>query len=793
MPSTGAFAAAIATVLAAAPLAARTDVPAARLDKAVIALGQRAGASIGISDPSLAAIRTKPTYGATDVATVLKQMLAGTGAGAVQVGPRSWRVVRLPSSPHRESKPPRAARPPPPVPETEPQAEILVIASKRETPIGRYPASVSALAADMLAPGAEGQGTAALSAYLPSLNSTHLGPGRNKLFVRGLADSSFNGPTQATVGAYLGEARLNYNGPDPDLRLYDLRSVEVLEGPQGTLHGVGTLGGVIRLQPAPPNLDRIEAAMTGGISFTEHGAPGADLSGIIDLPVSDNVGLRTVAYRVREGGYVDDTLRRRRDVNRIDTIGGRGWLRVTPGDDWTVDLGGALQEIEGRDSQYTDRDAPPLTKESPIAEGYRSRYGLGQIVVRKEWAGLVLTSATSFSRQRIRETFDASQPGVPTRFDQDGRVQFFSNENRLVRNYADGSGWVIGTSLVDNRYALERSFAPIAATVRFGGIANRIREATAFGEATFALDDRLLMSAGGRLTALDLSGSAEGVTTFAFARAAADQASRRQVALLPSVSLTWRPTNSLLAYARYQQSFRPGGIVVRDTFVQRYRPDDVKSGEIGVRWDDAGLRLSSALSYTSWRNIQADQIDAGGLPTTINIGDGRIITLDAKASVQPAPGWSVDLAGVFADSKLINPNVVAQRLIEFAGIGPINPATAAFRLDLPNVARLNGSAALRYVTVIGDFDLNLSGWARYVGRSRLGVGPILGMRQGNYVDTGLSLQATRGRYALSATVTNLADQRGNRFALGSPLMLGREEQVTPLRPRTLRIGLEAAF
>jgi hypothetical protein len=46
---------------------------------------------------------------------------------------------------------------------------------------------------------------------------------------------------------------------------------------------------------------------------------------------------------------------------------------------------------------------------------------------------------------------------------------------------------------------------------------------------------------------------------------------------------------------------------------------------------------------------------------------------------------------------------------------------------------------------------------------------------------------------VSATLTNLTDETGNRFALGSPLMLGREQQVTPLRPRTLRIGLEAAF
>jgi hypothetical protein len=201
-----------------------------------------------------------------------------------------------------------------------------------------------------------------------------------------------------------------------------------------------------------------------------------------------------------------------------------------------------------------------------------------------------------------------------------------------------------------------------------------------------------------------------------------------------------------------------------------------------MRWEalNGSVRLSGALSYTSWRNIQADQIDAGGLPTTVNIGNGRIITLDAKASLSPMLGLSLDLAGALANSRLTRPALAIAAL-------PVD------RSDLPNVARLNASAALRYGTALAAYDLSFSTWARYVGRSRLGVGPVLSQRQGEYLDTGLSLRATRGRYAVSATITNVTDETGNRFALGSPLMLGHEEQVTPLRPRTLRIGLEAAF
>jgi outer membrane receptor protein involved in Fe transport len=758
--------------------AAGLTIPAARLDRAAILLGERVSVSIGISDPSLAGLKTRPVANLENADTALRQMLAGTTAQAIRVGRRAWRIVRRPTMPYPRRRPSVQA------PDAELSSgsneDILVIASKRDVPLSRYPASVSLLSTNLLAPGLEAGGSETLALYVPSLTSTHLGPGRNKLFVRGLADSSFNGPTQATVGAYLGEARLSYNGPDPDLRLYDMRSVELLEGPQGTLHGVGTLGGVILLQPTPPNLERVEASFSAGLSLTRHGEPGSDISAVVDLPLNDAIGLRAVGYHVLDGGYIDDRFRGLTDVNEIETTGGRVSLRLAPGPGWTIDLGGVLQRIRGEDSQYSDRQSPPLTKSSPIAEAFSSQYGLGQLVVRKSWDALTLTSATSFARQSIRETFDATTPGEPTRFDQHARVSFFSNENRLMQQEPDGTGWVIGTSLADNRYSLQRGFAPVAALRSLGGISNRIREATVFGDATIPLGNRWQVSAGGRLTVLELSGATVGTTGFALMREARTQASRRQAALLPSLSVTWRPGSDLLAYGRYQQSFRPGGIVVRDAFVQRYRSDDVQSVEVGVRWEapDLKLRLTSALSYTSWRNIQADQIDGGGLPTTINIGNGRIVTLDVKGTLRPAPGWSIDLGGVFADSRLVN---------------PLPTIIGVIRSDLPNVARANGSVAVRYGTVIGAVDLSLSAWARYVGRSRLGVGPILGKRQGQYVDSGLSMRATRGRYALSATLTNLNDAIGNRFALGSPLLLGSEEQVTPLRPRTLRIGVETAL
>jgi len=88
--------------------------------------------------------------------------------------------------------------------------------------------------------------------------------------------------------------------------------------------------------------------------------------------------------------------------------------------------------------------------------------------------------------------------------------------------------------------------------------------------------------------------------------------------------------------------------------------------------------------------------------------------------------------------------------------------------------------------------LRLSGWARYVGRSRLGIGPVLGEAQGDYLDTALVARIGLPTMGWSLSLTNLTDAVGNRFALGTPFSIGNQ-QITPLRPRTVRIGFDAAF
>lgn len=784
--------------LAQAPVA--VDIAAGRLDTAIIALGRQAGITIGISDRQLGAHRVRRLRGRMTVEQALARMLKDSEARPIRLATNHWRIVRTSLAARRSGAPIRLAV-------TKPTAlpapiDVIVVTGRQAGPDDLLTQNIFGnieLDGDFVM-GAQGRGSDALVERLPSLGSTELGPGRNRLFLRAIADSSFNGPTQAVVGQYLGTARLNYNAPDPDLRLVDLSTIEVRQGPQGTLYGAGTLGGVIRLLPNMPDMDQWQTAQSVSLAATQHGDPSYDGSALLNVPfVPGTVSVRALVYGGRDGGYIDDRLRQKDNVNRVDTIGGRLTTRIEPGDGWTIDLMAAAQNIDGRDSQYADRAGDRLDRASPFAQPFRNRFRLGQLAIGKQWDTFELLSTTTVTRLDLSETFDTSQPGeAPSLFRQQGETRLVTNETRLSGETRGGLGWLAGISLLSNSYRIRRARGSVERSAAITGIENQVDEATTFADLTIPATDRLFLDLGGRISHVRLAGEALDTPLAAVAAFARSNARRTQTAFLPSAGLRYRISDTLSGHARYQEGFRPGGISVRDDMVRRYRPDNVSAIEAGLAFSGSTLSGDLTLAYTRWRNIQADLIDSDGLPATENIGRGRIVTLDATLAWQPVPALSFEASAVWADSRLVSPaaNIFvlpANRAgFDFASIP--TGAVVADSNDLPNVARLSGRVGGSYRTALGDIgDLTVGGSLRYVGRSRLGIGPVLGMEQGNVLDTSLSASLTRGGRSVWIQATNLADARGNRFALGSPFTLPLGDQITPLRPRTIRIGADFSF
>ncbi len=806
------------------------DVSATRLDDAVRVLGRQSGASIGFHDARLAGLQVQPVRGRLTTEKALKRMLRDTPLQVRRVAPATWLIEPKP----KRARPVTIAAAPEPVArvpssyaETAPPRQIVVTGTKRDVPLGAYPGGVQIIDGDSLSTAEARHGSDAIETRVASVVSTHLGQGRNKLFIRGIADSSFVGPTQATVGQYWGNSRITYSAPDPSLRLYDVGTIEVLEGPQGTLYGAGSLGGVVRVVPRAPDLDETGGGAWGGVQAVQHGKPGVDGGGVLNLPlVEDQLGIRAVAFGSIEGGYIDDRGRKLNNVNDVRTIGGRMALRFQSDSELTIDANMLGQRIDGDDSQYADRTDGKLSRSSSIAQPYRNDFWLADLVIRKEWDELELTSSLGYARQYVFERFEGPVLTNPqdsvqaplmdapsAAFSQANHIEMITAETRLARRGRNGTGWLIGVSLLRNEARVNRLMETTPAGIPLVGMRNRVEEATLYGEASFEPLDHFVVTFGGRLTHSRLTGNSEdAVATIAYSRDPGARAARSETRLLPSAALAWRPDDSVTLYARYQQGFRPGGIAVSREYIRRFKGDRVETVEVGGRYRSPDFDIEATASWTRWQDIQADLIDSFGFPTTANIGDGRILSVGVSARWRPLEGLEFDAALYANKSKVTQPSPLAVSIAKAldpgtqVGYEAVVAGVPGTGLDLgagaapadwkrlPNIADLTGRVGFSYNAPLTQrYDIDVKGFARYIGKSTLGIGPILGQLQGDYVDTGLEVRVGNKGQGVTLSLTNLFDTRGNRFALGSPFLVRDRDQITPLQPRTIRLGFDAAF
>jgi outer membrane receptor protein involved in Fe transport len=228
----------------------------------------------------------------------LRRLLAGTGFAAVAVAPRAYRIERVKPArpaarePTRRRPPVTAPRPETPV--TPP--EIVITGPKRTYLLSLAPFSISVVPLDTGTLEATAPTTEDMALAVEGLALTNLGPGRNRQFIRGVADSPFSGPSQSTVAVQLDDARITFDAPNPDLRLLDVERVEILKGPQGPLYGTGALGGIYRIVTRRPDTEKAELMTRLSAQGIEHGGAGGGAEGIVNLP------LVTGRLAVRGGG-----------------------------------------------------------------------------------------------------------------------------------------------------------------------------------------------------------------------------------------------------------------------------------------------------------------------------------------------------------------------------------------------------------------------------------------------------------------------------------------------------------
>jgi iron complex outermembrane recepter protein len=188
--------------------------------------------------------------------------------------------------------------------------EIIVTATRRPESAQNIPASITAITGKTLEQAGIAD-TADLARSLAGINVTDKGPfggiNGSTLIIRGLNSDSTSGefiqsaPIVPPVATYVDDTPLFFN-----LRLQDLDRVEILRGPQGTLYGSGSLGGTIRFVQNAPDPQAFDAKVEAGLSSTAHThALNEDVSGMLNLPLSETLALRLNAGYTDEAGFIN--------------------------------------------------------------------------------------------------------------------------------------------------------------------------------------------------------------------------------------------------------------------------------------------------------------------------------------------------------------------------------------------------------------------------------------------------------------------------------------------------------
>jgi iron complex outermembrane recepter protein len=238
--------------------------------------------------------------------------------------------------------------------------EVVVTARKREENLQDVPQSVDVFTSKDL----QNLSITQFEDYAtrsPSISFISVGPGTQSFFMRGVSDgSNYNVQNNSTTGFFLDDLAMSYYGTIPDLHMYDIERIEVLNGPQGTLFGAGSMSGAVRVITNKPNPNAFSAGVDADGGHIDGGSNNYSYEGFVNIPLVDGrTAVRLSAYKVRQGGFINNLLQTRQWVNGTvstnaqwagnnynvqDVEGGRIALSQRLPADWELTLTGSYQQ-----------------------------------------------------------------------------------------------------------------------------------------------------------------------------------------------------------------------------------------------------------------------------------------------------------------------------------------------------------------------------------------------------------------------------------------------------------------
>lgn len=494
--------------------------------------------------------------------------------------------------------------------------EVIVTAQKRgEQRIQYTPVAIEAVTGTDIEE-ANATGIDDLARMMSGVSIDDWGDGRKKVKIRGVSSSRVTEPSE-TVAIYLDDIPVTGSGntqeenaASPDLSLIDLARVEVLKGPQSTLYGASSVGGVVRYILNRPDLDGFDSKVALGVNTISNGEEGWASDLMLNTPVTDEFALRFVGQYKDIAGYVD---------NLAPITGLLNEARVGPTDDmnsgtlrefnisglWQItdrfsvlgrfisrnlDMDGGSQITRSASVLLGEPDPVFLDPEDPQAvkytlDGVEDELEIGALTI--EWVGesFTVTSSTSYLDRQVKDLNDESRvplivfgatPGqAPSSYRQNTSQEQFAEELRV--SFDNGGPFkAVGGIYINNtdKYFFSGSngpgidqfigidsteFGAPPDTLFWSSAEVEVDQTAIFGEATYAID-KWEITAGLRWFEIEQYQRILAGGFFNGGPTGGTGVTGKEDDLNPKLSLAYHVNDDIMVYGTASKGFRQGGV-----------------------------------------------------------------------------------------------------------------------------------------------------------------------------------------------------------------------------------------
>ena len=455
-----------------------------------------------------------------------------------------------------------------------------------------------------------------LLSLAPNINFSS-GASRGRFIqIRGIGErAEFVQPVNYSVGVAIDG--IDFTGISTAATTLDIRQVEILRGPQGTLYGANALAGLINLVSNGPT-----AEFEGDVEATLGNFDTRVVKAAAGGPANEALGYRVAVQQTHSNGFVDNSFLGRDDTSDIDETSARLRLFWAADADTEIDLTLFLADIDNgydafsfENNRITRSDQPGADEQKTRAIAITGQHQLSDALQLKG----TLSHAQSDNLYSYDEDWSfvdlCNQVACP--FGDYSSFDSYSRDNdntsldlRLISDATETAAWVAGLYHRDQRIDLVRDYTFLANP--FTSSYDTSNTAL-YGEVSWPLTDSLKLSTGLRLERRDADyGDNSGF-----------QFNTDETLWGGRIALSWRLNEDQQLYALVSRGYKPGGSNPSNAIpsdLRQFETESLLNYELGLKglWLDNRLQAQISLFYQDRDDIQTDNslvtCATGGFP-----------------------------------------------------------------------------------------------------------------------------------------------------------------------------------